>query len=332
MTIPRGAGDRNREAFGGRRRSGLVLLRRALVLLLAVLLLALVPAGIPAQGAAEPEVRIVRLMESVELPTATSLVDHVGNAPLNGGGIGPGMRLFMQRDSEPRILYVCTANFVFTDSAKTYLGAAGHCFLPENRTATHGPGADYDASEVHVSVCTSGCEFGGQSGFILPGHMEPLGRVAYARQSAADGAIGNDFGLVEVPAAALAFLRPAEPVWGGPTSTAAPKAGDVACHYGNGVYFGETLATKARVGELATYGAKSWQANVAINGGDSGSAMLTCVADASGLHGVKAVGIVTHGQVIGGLPDGVGYGTTLPRAVQMAQEAGLHVQVVLAAP
>ena len=49
----------------------------------------------------------------------------------------------------------CTANFVWSTGSTQYLGAAGHCFIPQGTTATHGPGADFDASGVLVSVCVN---------------------------------------------------------------------------------------------------------------------------------------------------------------------------------
>src|SRR5213593_294861 len=54
--------------------------------------------------------------------------------------IGPGSALIITIPDEGR--FGCTANFVWASGENLYLGAAGHCFLPETRKATHGAGAD----------------------------------------------------------------------------------------------------------------------------------------------------------------------------------------------
>ena len=61
-----------------------------------------------------------------------------------------------------------------------YLGTAGHCFLPDNATATHGPSADFNAAGVKVSVCVAGCAFGGKLSRYneLTGTYAALGAVA----------------------------------------------------------------------------------------------------------------------------------------------------------
>src|SRR6185436_3944216 len=127
--------------------------------------------------------RMVRLTRTVPLAAVT---------PAMAENIGPGSHLII--DIPGAGTFGCTANFIWASGATRYLGAAGHCFIPEGTTATHGPCADFNASGVRVSVCVSNCSFGGESGFTLTGALVVLGAVAYARQTAADGDIGNDFG------------------------------------------------------------------------------------------------------------------------------------------
>jgi hypothetical protein len=84
---------------------------------------------------------------------------------------------------------------------------AGHCFLPADGKATHGPGADYDAWGVTVQVCVENCE-GNFRTDLLVGTLVNLGKVAYARQTNATGDedVGNDFGVVEIPPEAVALV------------------------------------------------------------------------------------------------------------------------------
>ena len=245
-------------------------------------------------------------------------------APAQATGIGPGSHLII---TMPGGTFGCTANFVWTGNGKTFLGAAGHCFLPETKTATHGPGADYNPSATTVRVCVAGCNFGGELGFVITGTLATLGPVAYARQTQSGVDVGNDFGIVEIPSSLASQIRTAMPVWGGPTTTETLSAGKIVCHYGNGVAVGEVYPTMARAG-VGIFGGTgaSWGADTPAAFGDSGSALNVCAQDAGGVHGRGAVGILTHL----GVNTGFVLGTTMSRAIAMATQAGLTISVSLA--
>jgi hypothetical protein len=240
--------------------------------------------------------------------------------------LGPGSHLLI--DIPGAGTFGCTANFVWTSGGTRYLGAAGHCFLPEGMTATHGTGADYNASGVQVSVCVSNCSFGGETGFVLTGNLVSLGAVAYARQTAADGDVGNDFGLVTIPASLASRIRTAMPVFGGPTTIASVAQGQPLCHYGNGVVVGETFLTMARVGLGNGSTFSSWMGDLLAAPGDSGSAVVTCAVSGTELHGQGAAGVLTHLGVAIGTEHGVVFGTTTRRAIEMGREAGLALALV----
>jgi hypothetical protein len=258
----------------------------------------------------------------------TTVIPAALVTPAMAQNIGPGSHLII--DIPGAGTFGCTANFIWASGTTRYLGAAGHCFIPEGTTATHGPGADFDASGDVVSVCVSNCSFGGETGFTLTGDLVRLGTVAYARQTAADGDIGNDFGIVTIPASLASQVRPAEPVFGGPSSVDQVTVGQPVCHYGNGVIVGETFVTMARVGVGGGSTPKYWLGDLAAAPGDSGSAVLTCAPDANnGIQGRGAAGVLTHLGVEAGVPQhGFVFGTTVARAIQMAQEAGLTISVV----
>ena len=257
-------------------------------------------------------------------------------APRN---IGPGSPIIITIPNEGR--FGCTANFVWAQGTARYLGAAGHCFLPADRKATHGAGADYDASGVVVQVCVENCE-GNFRTALLVGKLVTLGRVAYARQTNATGDedVGNDFGVVEIPAEAAALIRPQMPVWGGPTGVDILDPGDFGCHYGNGLVFGEVFLTKARVGVGGGGDTDFWMGDFAGSFGDSGSGLVECESDLVGFHGRGAVGVLTH---LGAsvcpcdvnfkhlrvkAEHGIVFGTTVRRAKEMATEAGLTLSIV----
>jgi hypothetical protein len=260
----------------------------------------------------------------------------IPEAPRN---IGPGSPIIIVIPDEGR--FGCTANFVWKQDGKFYLGAAGHCFLPEDKKATHGAGADYDASGVTVQVCVENCE-GNFRTALLVGKLVNLGKVAYARQTDVTGEedIGNDFGVVEIPAEAASLIRPAMPVWGGPHGVDELDFGKFGCHYGNGLVVGEVFLTKARVGVGGGGDKDFWMGDFAGAPGDSGSALNACENDGLSFQGQGAAGVITH---IGlalcpcdvkfkhlrvKAEHGVTFGTTVRRAKEMAGEAGLKLSIV----
>ncbi len=314
-------------AGSGYGRGMLTVLRARLVLFLVVLGLISAPAFAPGAAAGKPtsglKPSIVRLGDPGTVAAQRSAGIRAAATPAAATGIGPGSKLIISR---PDGDYGCTANFVWKSGTATLLGAAGHCFLPEDKVATAGPGADYNPSNVKVSVCVSGCNFGGQTGFIVTGTLVPLGSVAYARQTLNGKDIGNDFGLVRVPAAALSKVRASLPVWGGPTAASAKNSiGTVLCHYGNGVVVGESFPTMARAGLGTGATAAAWYADLAAAPGDSGSAVETCAPTTGGLRGVGAVGILTHLTV----GTSITAGTTVARAIAMAKsDANIAITLV----
>lgn len=284
--------------------------RRWLTVALAVVV-AFVGGSVPQAQASDGGLRPARL-------DVTGWSRQAGPAlpgPSAGDGVGPGSYLLI--DHVDGNSYICTANFVWRSGTATYLGSAGHCFLPADVEAA--PTNDPDRYVTRVQVCVSGCAFGGQLGAVLQGTMQDLGPVAYARQERGKVAVGHDFGLVTVPAGMP--VRPAVPVWGGPTGVAPIGVRQPVCVYGNAMGLGEVFATKARFGLGSSTHDGAWYANLPAFQGDSGSALVNC----PGLSGTTAVGILTHLATDG---TGVVAGTTVAQAVAMAAEAGLDISVV----
>jgi pre-peptidase len=296
-----------------------------------------------------PELPPLHLVTPADVPTPTAST-----------GIGPGSPLVIAR---PDGAFGCTANFIWTSTTttstkkgkgkgspkstgksgkggtitttttKTYVGAAGHCFVPEGLVGTHGSDADYDPAQSSVTVCVSNCDFGGLSGQLLTGDYIPLGPVAYARQSRGGELAGQDFGIVEIPndPDVQKLIRTSMPVWGGPTGVEDVSPGRSLCLYGNGVGVGEVFPTKARggVGQGLSDDQTYWRAALPSAPGDSGSALITCNAGPDGVDGAGAAGILTH---IGLTQDTARVlGTTTGQAVRMAlDDAGIKLQLNLA--
>jgi hypothetical protein len=109
------------------------------------------------------------------------------------------------------------------------------------------------------------------------------------------------------------------------------QLGDLGCHYGHGLLVGELMPTKARSGVGGDSDDAAWMGDFAAAFGDSGSGMVACEPDGLTLSGRGAVGVLTH---IGVSVDpesgahGVTFGTTMSRAVEMAREANLRLELV----
>jgi hypothetical protein len=287
--------------------------------------------AIPAASAAViggTQLQRLRINLSSALDLRTTIPVHLVT-PQAAGNIGPGSAIIIEIPNEGR--FGCSANFVWAARGQKFLGAAGHCFIPATSASTHGPGADYDASGVTVDVCVENCEGNFRTNQIT-GTWVRLGSVAYARQTLDGEDVGNDFGVVEVPREFRDFIRAAMPVWSGPTGTQTLNVGDYGCHYGHGLGVGEVFVTKARVGVGGGSDEDAWMGDFAAAFGDSGSGLVGCVNDGLGFHGTGAVGVLTH---IGVSLDettgeqGVTFGTTIARAIEMGAEAGLRLKLVL---
>jgi len=259
--------------------------------------------------------------------------DGLPPTPEMAEGLGPGTKLLISVPEEPGIVALCTANFLWQDKdGRLYLGTAGHCLLPKGKVATHGYRADYDASKVRVRACYTLCAMGGESGFIVQGYLVDLGPVAYARQTGPGGDLGNDFGIVRIPTSLHSAARAQVPVWGGPHGMGY-FPGDLldldreVLHYGNGKGWGETPASRARVGFAVIAMGINWQAAMLASAGDSGSPVLSGKVDTDGdvLRGEDALGILTHALEPAG---GLGGGTTIQQARGMAREAGITLTLV----
>jgi hypothetical protein len=286
----------------------------------------------------EIELRRPRI-EVTDWTDASTTVPAELATPAAARNIGPGSPIIITIPDEGR--FGCTANYVWQDGKKLYLGAAGHCFLPADRKSTHGQGADYNAGGVTVQVCVENCE-GNFRTALLVGKLVTLGKVAYARQTdpAGEEDVGNDFGVVEIPREATHLVRPEMPVWGGPQGVTELETGTLGCHYGNGLLVGEVFVTKARAGVGGGSDRDAWMGDFAAAFGDSGSALNGCEPDGIGLRGTGAVGVLTHLGVSLCPCDvnfknlklkaehGVVFGTTVRRAVAMASEAGLKLSII----
>jgi hypothetical protein len=96
-------------------------------------LLALVP-GLASAAEVRPRLDLTGWLN------ATRTIPAALVTPAMAQNIGPGSHLLI--DIPNAGTFGCTTNFIWASGNTRYLGAAGHCFIPEGTVATHGPGAD----------------------------------------------------------------------------------------------------------------------------------------------------------------------------------------------
>ncbi|MFO1535132.1 MAG: hypothetical protein ABR586_05660 [Thermoplasmatota archaeon] len=242
-------------------------------------------------------------------------------------GIGPGSALLVG-PVVGYIAYLCSAAFLFLDSTGNYyLGTAGHCLVrDETETSPHSGYVDPSRTNHEIDICVILClnnalELGTYVRLYtgMPGAPSNYTPVLFGQS----GGVGTDFGLIRIPPSLNSYLRPWMPQFGGPTGQATgTSSGSLIAHYGHGTYCcpavgGVASRTPADQGRLsvslggsgASFSFAGW-----TTGGDSGSGMSGAVLDSSRVvKGTLAVGVLTHGLITGG----VGYGTLLPRGLDM---------------
>lgn len=206
-------------------------------------------------------------------------------------GIGPGSTIWFSSTDLP-----CTANFVYEDAdGNRYLGSAGHCVVPDDKRATHGPFADWNASGVRVRVA-KGCQVtwsvdrcASERGIRERTWWE-LGDVVYAW----DG--HGDFVLVEIPPRHYDQVRTRLPHWGGPDGvTAGLERGETILLYGQGTDFHRTPPTRSRSGQSLGGDRVGWSAVGLGASGDSGASVVVAEDGSPPYEGGAAVGWVTGG-------------------------------------
>jgi hypothetical protein len=195
-------------------------------------------------------------------------------APRESAAVHPGIRTVTQGGG------VCTANFVFRDSAgAVYLGQAAHCAGTGQETETNGCSSSTMPEGTPVTVQGDG----GRT-FTAPMVYSSWVNMQRRGETGPDVCAYNDFALVRLPAEAAAATNPTLPFFGGPTgvSTAGLPVGAQTFTYGNSALRGGVAALSPKAGIGAGEAGGGWAHEVYTVSpgvpGDSGSAFL----DASG--------------------------------------------------
>src|SRR4051795_12751627 len=183
----------------------------------------------------------------------------------------------------------CTANFIYSDGANTYIGQAAHCSSTGSNTDTNGCSTQSLPLGTPVTIL----------GAAHPGTLVYNSWIAMqqAGETDADTCAYNDLALVKIDPADVATVNPSIPHWGGPVglNTAGTVSGDSVYSYGNSILrLGITLLSPklgTSTGDIG--GGWSHGVTTVTPGipGDSGSAFLDANGNALGDLSTLSVGI-----------------------------------------
>ena len=204
----------------------------------------------------------------------------------------------------------CTANFVYTDGTKTYLGQAAHC--SGTGAATDTDGCDSGSLPLGTKV-----EVDGSDGTTYVGTMVYNSWIAMqgAKETDAETCAYNDLALIELPAAAVAATNPSVPFYGGPTALDAGTAfGDDVYSYGNSSLRLGVSALSPKRGTSLGDSTGGWSTTVytVTPGipGDSGSGFLDAQGRAFGVLSTVAIAPLAASNGVGNLAKEVAYART----------------------
>jgi hypothetical protein len=199
----------------------------------------------------------------------------------------------------------CTANFVFTDGTKVFIGQAAHCSGTGGNTETNGCTAGTLPVGTPVTV----------TGASKPGHMvyNSWATMQALGETDAETCQYNDLAIIELDPADYGNVNPSIPHWGGPVAAASPGAaiGDFVYSYGNSsLRLGITqLSPKKGVSLGDSPGGWSHDVYTVTPGipGDSGSAFLDANGRALGVLSTVAIAPVAGSNGVGDVAKEVAY-------------------------
>jgi hypothetical protein len=216
--------------------------------------------------------RNARVLIAIAIAAAIAPSSAAAWAPADRATVHPGVQTFTAGGQ-------CTANFIYTSGADTYIGQAAHCAGTGAATETDGCLAGSLPLGTQVEI----------TGASRPGTLAYSSWLTMqsAGETNADACAYNDFALVRIDPADVPQVNPSVPGFGGPTGVGGASAtGDDVYSYGNSsLRFGITQLSPKRGIVVQTTG-NGWSRTVytATPGipGDSGSGFLNDSGQAIG--------------------------------------------------
>jgi len=232
-------------------------------------------------------------------------------APASTAAIHPGVQTITSGAQ-------CTANFVYTDGANTYLGQAAHCSGTGGSTETNG--CDSGSLPEGTPV-----EIDGSDGNTYTGTMvyNSWIRMQAAHETDAETCQYNDLALIQLNSAEVAKTNPSVPGWGGPVATGSEgDTGSDTYSYGNSSLRGGVTLLSPKQGKVVQRSPGGWSTDVytVTPGipGDSGSGFLNASGQAAGVLSTVAIAPLAGSNGVG----------DLPREIAWAGAHGVSISVV----
>jgi hypothetical protein len=211
-----------------------------------------------------------------------SVVSAGSSATAATNGIHPGDMTFTQGSQ-------CTANFVYSDGANTYIGQAAHCSSTGSNTDTDG--CTTQSLPIGTAVTILGANHPGTLAYNSWITMQG------AHETDPDACAYNDLALVRIDPADAGLVNASVPHWGGPVgvNTTGTAAGDLVYSYGNSVLRLGVTALSPKLGISNGDDGNGWTHIVTTVTpgipGDSGSAFLDSNGNALGDLSTLSVGV-----------------------------------------
>jgi hypothetical protein len=216
-------------------------------------------------------------------------------APADSATIHPGVQTFTEGAQ-------CTANFVFSDGANTYLGQAAHC--SGTGAATDTDGCDSGSLPIGTQVEVDGASRPGTLAYNSWLTMQARG------ETDPDTCAYNDFALIRLDPADVASVNPSVPGFGGPTGVGAvTDTGENVYSYGNSSLRGGVTYLSPKQGVLVETNGWSHTVYTLTPGipGDSGSGFLNDSGQAIGTLSTVAIAPLAGSNGVGDLGNEIDY-------------------------
>ena len=221
-----------------------------------------------------------------------------GASAAGTGAIHPGVQTFTQGAQ-------CTANFVYSDGATTYIGQAAHCSGTGGNTATDG--CSSGTLPVGTQVDVTGASKPGVMVYNSWATMQANG------ENDADTCAYNDLALIKLDPADAANVDPSVPGFGGPTGVASlpSSAGSTVYTYGNSELRGGVTKLSPKQGVVVQQIPSGWSTDVYTLTpgipGDSGSGFMTATGQAAGVLSTVQLAPLAGSNGVGDLPRELNY-------------------------
>jgi hypothetical protein len=217
-------------------------------------------------------------------------------APAATATIHPGVQTFTDGAQ-------CTANFVFTDGANTYIGQAAHCSGTGASTDTNGCTSQSLPEGTPVQV----------TGAEQPATMvyNSWIRMQGAGESDSETCQYNDLALLELAPSDAANVNPSIPTFGGPSGVGTGAALDDTYSYGNSELRAGVTQLSPKRGKILDVSPGGWSYDVytATPGipGDSGSAFLNASGQAMGILSTVQLAPLAGANGVGNVAKEIAY-------------------------